>query len=315
MMVCYVSAIALVLLGAFIAGMAALLLKWACVGVVLGAIVSLWLIVADEGALISSTTLVGCTFAIFIACGLVLSFLREKQSDIAGFAVLGGLMFASGIDILLNGGLVYNIGVVLQKRWPEDFNCKPGKCHLYLLLAIWVAFVAISGLFQILSLLSPSPFEMLKTFALQLKGGEYEPVLDGEKQRLDTSAHEDGSKQRTLYYPDNQGFNYFNPDELPPELQQDMGNIHRAATLLANFFGFQDDNIRNQTEHCMLLLFNYRRYSETPPLSKQYPDHLATGSATCALHDKMFENYREWCDWLQVRTASVVCVFLRERYI
>ncbi len=313
-MVCYVSAVALALLGALIAGMAALLLKGTCLGIVLGALVSMWIIIIDEGDIISTTALIGVTFALFIACGLFLSLYREKQSNIVAFAALGGLMFASGFDILINGGLIYNIGAVLQKRWPEDYNCKPGKCHLYFLLLVWIAFSVISGLIQFLSLLSPSPLEMLQNFAHRLNGGEYEPVPDVEEQRRDTSIYEDASKQRTLYYPDNQGFNYFNTDVLPSELQQDVGNIYRAATLLANFFGLQDDNVRNQTEHCMLLLFNYRRYSVTPSISaKTYPSYLSSVSAICALHDKVFQNYRDWCDWLQVRMHHHplrVCCFL-----
>ncbi len=301
MTVCYVSSIVLVLLGALIGGIVALLLKWACLGVVLGALVSLCFLIADKGTIISSTTLVGVVFGIGISCGLILSFIREKQSNIAGFTVLGGLMFASGIDLIIHGGLVYNIGVILQKRWPEGIGCHPGKCHLYWLLAIWCIFSVVACAIQILLLLNPSPFQLLKRNFAQLKGGGYEPIPDARKERLDTATHEDGSKQRTLYYPDNQGFNYFNPDHLPQRLQEDVQNIYHAATLLANFFGFQDDNVRNQTEHCMLLVLNYRRYSEAPPLSKQSPVHLSSTLPAGLLHKKVFENYQEWCNSLQVR--------------
>ncbi len=308
MVVCYVTSIALVLLGAVIGGIIALLLKWACLGMVVGALVSLWLIIADKGLILSSGALVGITFAIFIACGLVLSFFKEKHSNIAGFAMLGGLMFASGIDLLLNGGLVYNIGVVLQKQWPEGFSCQQDKCHLYWLLAIWAGFFAFSGLIQVLSLSSPSPLQLLKNLALQFKGKGYESIPDDIKERVDTSGYEDGSKQRTLYYPDNQCFNYFNPDELPPGLKQDVQNIYHAATFVANFWGFQDDNIRNQTEHCMLLLFNYRRSPESSTLSAYDGVSLTNEHAIYALHKKVFENYCEWCDSLQVLLHSSIVI-------
>lgn len=34
---------------------------------------------------------------------------------------------------------------------------------------------------------------------------------------------------------------------------------------LANSFGFQDDNVRNQVEHLMTLLANHRRYANSMP--------------------------------------------------
>ncbi|CAN0452855.1 unnamed protein product, partial [Laminaria digitata] len=36
--------------------------------------------------------------------------------------------------------------------------------------------------------------------------------------------------------------------------------IFMAAENLANTFGFQDDNVRNQVEHLLTLLANHRRY-------------------------------------------------------
>ena len=44
--------------------------------------------------------------------------------------------------------------------------------------------------------------------------------------------------------------------------------IFIAAETLANTFGFQDDNVRNQVEHLLTLLANHRRYAnEMPALS------------------------------------------------
>lgn len=38
-----------------------------------------------------------------------------------------------------------------------------------------------------------------------------------------------------------------------------------CADELANSFGFQDDNVRNQVEHLMTLLANHRRYATSMP--------------------------------------------------
>lgn len=44
--------------------------------------------------------------------------------------------------------------------------------------------------------------------------------------------------------------------------------IFGAAETLANTFGFQDDNVRNQVEHLLTLLSNHRRYAtEMPAMS------------------------------------------------
>ncbi len=306
MVVCYAMSIALVLMGAVIGGIIALLLKWACLGMILGALVSLWIIIADKGTILSSGLFVGLTFGVLVACGLLLGFFREKTSNVAGFAMLGGLLFASGIDLLVNGGLVYNIGAILQTRWPEGFSCEPDKCHLYWLLAIWAGFFIISVLIQILSLSSPSPLQLLKNIALQFKGQGYESIPDSAG-KMDPVACEDGSKQRTLYYPDNQGYNYFNLDELPPGLNQGVQSIFDAATQVANFYGFQDDNVRNQTEHCMLLLVNYRRSTKSPKSLLGHGVSLTTEEAIYALHKKVFENYCQWCDSLQVRYCYIHC--------
>ncbi|MCO5604236.1 hypothetical protein L7F22_058399 [Adiantum nelumboides] len=77
-------------------------------------------------------------------------------------------------------------------------------------------------------------------------------------------------------------------------------------------FGFQQDNVRNQREHVILLLANYilRSKQEHPEQdirskymlrSKQEHPEQDIQQATKFLHDKLLENYKKWCAFLGKR--------------
>eukprot|EP00611_Tribonema_gayanum_P022145 TRINITY_DN4392_c0_g1_i8.p1 TRINITY_DN4392_c0_g1~~TRINITY_DN4392_c0_g1_i8.p1 ORF type:complete len:2019 (+),score=952.03 TRINITY_DN4392_c0_g1_i8:563-6058(+) len=110
--------------------------------------------------------------------------------------------------------------------------------------------------------------------------------------------------QKTFTYPDNQAYNYFHPDKLPPALQAYAEVTYFTADQLANFFGFQDDNVRNQVEHILSLVGNHRRFCDVPLTFGAFeglqtiPTAPATG--VHSLHAKLFENYRGWCKNLNV---------------
>jgi len=93
--------------------------------------------------------------------------------------------------------------------------------------------------------------------------------------------------------PKDEVYNMFNPVDLPPRLSEFANMVFSACEDLGNFFGFQDQSVRNQAEHLLILLSNNRRYmtmSSTPPHS---PIH--------ALHAKVFSNYVKWCKAMSVR--------------
>ncbi|CAM9928009.1 unnamed protein product [Heterosigma akashiwo] len=78
-----------------------------------------------------------------------------------------------------------------------------------------------------------------------------------------------------------------------------------AADELGNFFGFQDDNVRNQTEHALFLLANHRRHTKAPrqagdtgimPATLELPP-----SALHSVHAKVFSNYVQWCATMGVQ--------------
>ncbi|KAJ8612338.1 hypothetical protein CTAYLR_008360 [Chrysophaeum taylorii] len=98
-------------------------------------------------------------------------------------------------------------------------------------------------------------------------------------------------------------FNLFDPERLPASLQRFAPQIFASAEALGNFFGFQDDSVRNQAEHALALLANAlaqqrQRYDESveaePPVGEDAED-----AAVRALHAKLFSNYRSWCAALE----------------
>ena len=72
-------------------------------------------------------------------------------------------------------------------------------------------------------------------------------------------------------------------------------------------FGFQTHNGVNQVEHLVLLLKNQKRYQD-PAFQKLIPagkgplgGNVETETPVDVLHDKMFKNYKQWCDALKVQ--------------
>ncbi|OQS05274.1 callose synthase [Thraustotheca clavata] len=88
---------------------------------------------------------------------------------------------------------------------------------------------------------------------------------------------------------------------------------------LKNTFGFQENNVKNQKEHVMLLLTNYKEQIETPlatplesakkskkpvvapPLPADVTE--AMKQAIDKLHNRLFDNYIKWCKYLKVTPA------------
>lgn len=78
--------------------------------------------------------------------------------------------------------------------------------------------------------------------------------------------------------------NYFNCESLPPSLKQ-FSSIKDIGENIQRIYGFQFDNVRNQTEHIIVLLSNAARYGHNP---------------YTYLHQVIFSNYSTWCFKLNV---------------
>ncbi|KAG5186996.1 1,3-beta-glucan synthase component-domain-containing protein [Tribonema minus] len=125
----------------------------------------------------------------------------------------------------------------------------------------------------------------------------YVPIPEAAKE--ESSFGINGTGQKTFTYPVNQAYNYFHPDRLPPALQAYAEVTYFTAEQLANFFGFQDDNVRNQVEHILSLVANHRRFCDAPTAYE--PFDLLPSTGVHSLHARLFENYRGWCKTLNVQ--------------
>ncbi|RHY81841.1 hypothetical protein DYB26_011032, partial [Aphanomyces astaci] len=85
---------------------------------------------------------------------------------------------------------------------------------------------------------------------------------------------------------------------------------------MQKIFGFQDTSVKNQKEHLLLLLTNYKESLETPvpeayteKVKKSAKDKVvelpkdaddAAAQAVTKLHLRLFDNYNKWCKYLKV---------------
>ncbi|CAJ1956577.1 unnamed protein product [Sphenostylis stenocarpa] len=79
---------------------------------------------------------------------------------------------------------------------------------------------------------------------------------------------------------------------LPPRWQPDMDLLD----WLALFFGFQNDNVRNQREHLLLHLANAQMRLSPPP-------ETLDPSLLRSFRSKLLRNYTSWCSHLTVKPA------------
>ncbi|KAH8049255.1 1,3-beta-D-glucan synthase [Aureococcus anophagefferens] len=92
---------------------------------------------------------------------------------------------------------------------------------------------------------------------------------DGEKPpattRDDGSASKEARHHASLVGERPPRYNLFDPEALPEALKRFAPEVFASSEALGNFFGFQDDNVRNQAEHALMLLAN--GLAQQPPSS------------------------------------------------
>ncbi|KAK7272375.1 hypothetical protein RJT34_28919 [Clitoria ternatea] len=81
----------------------------------------------------------------------------------------------------------------------------------------------------------------------------------------------------------------------PPKWQPHMD----LMDWLALFFGFQNDNVRNQREHLVLHLANAQMRLSPPPDNI----NLLEPSILRSFHSKLFRNYTTWCSFLSTKPS------------
>lgn len=283
-------------LGAAVGGMVALLLKRLCVGIALGVVLALYILLLDNGRWI------GCVpgpdvassliFLATLTLGNIASFKSEKMADLLLFPLFGALLVALGVDIVRGNTIAFAIDSIFQMTWPSS-STKDDSIQWIMLGALGASLIG---------------FLVQAIFCGVAK--DLKILFSGYQQIQDTSpVPHTGAKQKTMEYPVDQEFNFFDPAALPPQVSEYSRVVLEAADELGNFFGFQDDSVRNQTEHMLFLLANHKRFTKVSASGIRkspasiFPHALdLPPTAVHSLHTKMFENYRAWCKKIGVPT-------------
>jgi len=242
-------------------------------------------------------------FAAFAAAGAAATRPdTEPLARHAAFGVAGAWLLTLGLDALLAEGAALWSRVVAVAR-PHDLPGVPSDETSYLgeaeALLIWVVLSAVLFLARVAAESGPARAASL----LRSVGGRRQRYVavgdDGEKPpatiRDDGSASKEARHHASLVGERPPRYNLFDPEALPEALKRFAPEVFASSEALGNFFGFQDDNVRNQAEHALMLLANGLAQQAPSSRSARGCDVAALG----ALHAKLFANYRRWCAHLE----------------
>lgn len=194
-------------------------------------------------------------------------------------ALAAGLVIALAADCIFKSGFFPIVKVILRMRPPTSELCV-SECYVHWKVLGWIVFSAIS---MIIQLYSAGAF--VNMFS---RGYRYH--------FLSTNAPKDPAKsskvstQKTFSYPDHLEFNFFDPDSIPESMQAYADAIFTIVQGMGKLYGFQVDNMRNQSEHFLMMLTNETLES----------DKYISAPAT-RLHSKLFVNYKKWCHHMNVQ--------------
>ncbi|CAM9568890.1 unnamed protein product [Chrysoparadoxa australica] len=311
MFICYIGGCVVSTIGAVVAGVIAVLIEWISVGLCLGTLTGLAIILLDGDTLIQSGVAVNVMFALTLAVCIFVTWKAPKMSMITMTSLSGGLLIAYGLDALLERSLLLNTGVVMQLDWPASMHCY-SDCHMRALIGVWLSLAACGVLVQSHISQVWTPFKKIIDSCTEqiihsraATSGGYEPIPSGAGRSARASGATGGT-QKTFTYPDNQGYNYFPLDKMPPGLQLYSDVAFATGERLANFFGFQDDNVRNQVDHVLSLAANHRRFADAFPTAVNGKILQPPPTAIHSLHDKLFENYKLWCETMHITPRFLV---------
>ena len=148
-------------------------------------------------------------------------------------------------------------------------------------LLIWVVLSAVLFLARVAAESGPQRAASL----LRSVGGRRQRYVavgdDGEKPpattRDDGSASKEARHHASLVGERPPRYNLFDPEALPEALKRFAPEVFASSEALGNFFGFQDDNVRNQAEHALMLLAN--GLAQQPPSSRNWKNKWAQQQA------------------------------------
>eukprot|EP01041_Mallomonas_annulata_P000789 gene789-1528_t len=267
-------AMVLVAMGALVGGVVGTLLPKVSSGFALGVFLSLIvsMVIYGQRDLLGPFAQIATSSVVFLCCiagAVPLTFKFEEISTAARTAFAASLAFMLSIDRVLSHALFESVADVLRMDATDSNDCYD-ECHVPLMIVIWVVGAVV------LFVLQGYKVGYLRRF-MNRNLRQYQAVATRDNKVI--------ANQRTFSYPDTLEFNYFDPDNVPEMLKPFADCTFSSVQKLAACFGFQVDSSRNQAEHLLMMLANERRQNERSVLASAF-----------RLHDKMFTNYKKWCD-------------------
>lgn len=262
-------------LGLTLIGLLAVLIRHVASGAALGATMGLTIMMVLQrihvhwlqNDLIVVLTFLLVTIMMIVAVG------KPTTTMTISSSIVGSLGIVIGTDSLFQGHfLSYLLAIVSKGFASDDFGN-----HSFLPAIIAWAILSIMSLITQTLILGP---DVLKSVSRTMPA-----TYEADKmfiKRSTSMANLDDSTDRA-------DFNYVDFAELPPAMMPVYDKVNRAFTEVTNWFGFQLDNRDNQKEHLIFLLQSMQSHG--------HPDFVDR------LHDKIFENYRQWCKRMKIREA------------
>lgn len=235
----------------------------------------------------ASGNVFGAFVATLIAGGALYSAERDAKRDMlvkrVAHALAAGWFAALALDKALAGGSALWVHVVAVAR-PGDV---PGPEFIhYAFGELWACVAWLVIAISVFVVRPQEPSGSLRAAAMPSR----------DVRRDDGRASDAATHQLHLVSARTQYYNLFDPLKLPPALKRFATQTFASAEALGNFFGLQDDNVRSQAEHALMLFANALARQPPGRPSCDAADELAARS----VHAKLFENYRQWCSSLEV---------------
>ena len=216
---------------------------------------------------------------------IILYFSAKHQKSVTaiGCAMYGSQIVTLGIDSYTNRGLT---GIAYQwtvLRYATGSQSAVPRCE-------WTC-KALTFSWMTLFVLGATTQLLLRQLDITSKKKD-KLVLGQDKQFVNTYNYDAYSTNKQRLVPKVEGaaqraaYNYYDLKKLPVELTGLYSVLSSLVQQLAGQYGFQYDNVQNQMEHVLFLYGNLASRSLNDGVTK--------------LHNKIFSNYREWCEYLQV---------------
>lgn len=285
------------LLGAFVGGIIALLVSTVSLSLVLTFSAGSMVIVMGSGMIFGGTISRLVLLCSIMLASLILGATRKDMLVLLSTTLTGSFLVVLGIDQFAGKPLAAASlrGTLLSSFYGTDglhfAGCTP-SC--YILSAVWVLEACLGILFQVVD----TRIDALHDLRIERKSRKGTISSDDRRSSVrSTHGHASHSYEWHALQAKMQpatpsaasaAFNYISDQDLSNDMRSIKAEIAPTFRHLGEQFGFQQGNIQNQQEHLIFLLGSIKSRNHT--------------DCTTELHNKIFSNYREWCQFLRIRS-------------